>query len=69
MKAAAAAPHKAHSHQAKMETGGTTWQMGPPPLESLGQSFVSSAIHSPTPTPTTTAAARVRCGMRVIRED
>lgn len=69
MKAAAAAPHKAHSHQAKLETGGTTGQMGPPPLESLEQSFVTSAIHNPTPTPTTTAVARVRCGMRVIRKD
>ena len=67
MKAAEAAPHNAHSHQAKLDTGGTTGQMGPPPLESLGQSFVSSAIQSPTPIPTTTAAARVRFGMRVTK--
>jgi hypothetical protein len=66
MKAATAA-HKAHSHQGKLDTGGTTGQMGPPPRESLGQSFVSSAIQSPTLAPTTTAADRVRFGMRVIK--
>ena len=36
-KPAAAAPHEAHSHQAKMGTGGTTRQMGPPRLKSRGQ--------------------------------
>lgn len=61
-KPAAAAPHEAHSHQAKMGTGGTTRQMGPPRLKSRGQSFRQQGHPKPDADSHDYRGGQSRCG-------